>query len=49
MQYVIHTLPVNFVKIKDREQIPGIWIRFEGDDIYDVSRWTTLGEVEHPE
>ena len=41
-QYVLQTFFKNFVDVANEEQIPGVWIRFRGFDVYDAAAWCDL-------
>ncbi len=45
VQYVRQTGPFDVVINRQRKDYPGLWVRFEGHDIYDIDKWTTLGEA----
>ena len=43
VQYVRQTGAMDIPGSRDRKKQPGLWVRFEGHDIYDIHKWTTLG------
>jgi len=46
VQYLRQTGPLNIPGSRDRKQFPGSWVRFEGHNIFDVSKWKALdGEL----
>ncbi len=45
VQYTLQTFFKNFITVKNEEQIPGVWIRVLGHNVYDASQWCDLVEM----
>ncbi len=45
VQYIRQTGPTNVPGIKNRYRFDGLWVRFEGHELFDISKWKTLGEA----
>ena len=43
VQYLRQTGAMDIPGSRDRKKQPGLWVRFEGHNIYDVSKWKALG------
>ncbi len=49
VQYVRQTGPFDIVKNRKRKDYPGLWVRLEGHDIFDIGKWSVSEEERNGE